>query len=344
MDALKVAASQMIVLHHLAVYDPLGESVAGSFPGLILWLHLHGRWAVQVFLVIGGFLATRHLMPAGKGIQENPVHLVFKRYLRLIIPLSAALLLAMASAWVAREWMPGGNAPATPGLWQCLAHLLLMQDVLGIEALSAGVWYVAIDFQLFAALAALLGIGSAASRRNPRLAELPWLLAGALAAASLLVFNRHPELDMWAIYFFGSYGLGVMACRAREGGKSTAWLVVITVILAAALALDFRGRLIVAACTAWLLAAGPRLENVSSQRAVSLISSLGRSSYSLFLVHYPICLLANAAFTRTGVHGATAAAAWMVAAWAASMLAAACFYRWVEMPAMRLLAKPGVRA
>jgi hypothetical protein len=53
---------------------------------------------------------------------------------------------------------------AAPDLGQLLAHVLLLHDLLDQEALSAGVWYVAIDFQLFALAILLLWLPS----RRPR--------------------------------------------------------------------------------------------------------------------------------------------------------------------------------
>jgi hypothetical protein len=39
---------------------------------------------------------------------------------------------------------------------QIIAHIFLLQDILGFDALSAGIWYVAIDFQLFVLLLGIL--------------------------------------------------------------------------------------------------------------------------------------------------------------------------------------------
>lgn len=55
-DALKAIASQLIVLHHLAFYGPMSDVAFPLAPSAISWLSEYGRMAVQVFLVIGGFL------------------------------------------------------------------------------------------------------------------------------------------------------------------------------------------------------------------------------------------------------------------------------------------------
>ena len=62
-DALKAVASQFIVLHHLAFYGPMSDFTHQLWPGLITWLSQDARMAVQVFLVISGFLSARALAP-----------------------------------------------------------------------------------------------------------------------------------------------------------------------------------------------------------------------------------------------------------------------------------------
>ena len=65
---------------------------------------------------------------------------------------------------------------------------------------------------------------------------------------------------------------------------------------------------------------------------------LGRISYSLFLIHFPLVLLANAVFVRFGWITPTAAVFGILATWTASVAVAAAFHRHVEEPAGRLFA------
>ena len=64
-NVLKAGAAQLIVLHHLAFYGPMSDHVQPMWPALIDWLGDSARIAVQVFLVIGGFLAAKSLAPGG---------------------------------------------------------------------------------------------------------------------------------------------------------------------------------------------------------------------------------------------------------------------------------------
>jgi len=65
-DGLKGGACVLIVWHHLAFYGPMSDVVHAAAPWLMNWLYTYGRMAVQVFLVIGGFLAACSLAPEGK--------------------------------------------------------------------------------------------------------------------------------------------------------------------------------------------------------------------------------------------------------------------------------------
>lgn len=321
-DALKVIAPQLIVLHHLAFYGPMSDSARQLAPALFDWLANHARVAVQFFLVVGGFLAARSLAAGRHALVMSPLARIWQRYCRLVIPFLAAMALAIACAALARTVLPLASTPAAPGLLQLVAHLLLLQDILGFEALSAGVWYVAIDFQLYALLVALLWV----SRRHAV------AMVAALAAASLFYFNRIPAWDDWALYFFAAYAMGVLAFWASEKERPLGMLALMVAVVAAALVVDFRSRMVVALVTAVLLGMTYRRCELPPGSARPLIY-MGDISYSVFLVHYPVCLVVNAAFGRLYPHDATANALGTLLAWGLSLVAGALFHRFVEKPA-----------
>jgi peptidoglycan/LPS O-acetylase OafA/YrhL len=67
------------------------------------------------------------------------------------------------------------------------------------------------------------------------------------------------------------------------------------------------------------------------------VNRLATISFSVFLVHFPVCLVVNAAFTRFVSDQPHEQALGMLVAWAASLAAGAAFYRWVELPLGRIL-------
>lgn len=336
-DALKAIAALLVLLNHFSSYGPLAANARESFPGLFDWFYEYGRMAVQVFLVVAGFLAARALSPRGEALAAFPLPLLWKRYLRLVVPYLAALGLAIAAAAIADHWMDDEAIPdrATVGQW--LAHALLLHGLLGVEALSAGVWYIAIDFQLFALMALLLWSG-----RGRLPAMLPVL---AVAAAALFWFNRDAAWDNWALYFFGSYGLGAAAWWAGDRRQLTAWLGVIATVAVAALILDFRLRILLALAVALLLGFGRRHGFLERWPDARPLAFLGQISYSLFLVHFPVLLLANGLYAQSGLDSPVSTLAGLALAIGTSLAAATLFHRWIESPeaSRRLAAALGRR-
>lgn len=300
-------------------------------PALISWHYDYARMAVQVFLVLGGFLTARALAPDME--FETPSRdiprLLWRRYLRLARPYLVALAAAIAAAAFARALIHYRSTPTAPTLPQIAAHVLLLQDIVGQEALSAGVWYVAIDFQLYALFLLILWLTRAAARRGRASASvLAAIICAALAVASLLWINRQSGLDILAPYFFGAYGLGIVAHWISSQPRKTSSLAALALLVAAALTVEWRTRILVAGVTALLLAAtggaaGPRW---------SWVSFLSRISYSVFVIHYAVILAVSAVVYKSWPASHTANAAGMAAAWLLSLGAGALLHRFTESP------------
>jgi len=340
-NLLKAGSAQLIVLHHLAFYGPMSDHARTIMPSLIDWLYDYARIAVQVFLVIGGFLAAKSLSPQGLPGIANPLQTIWRRYIKLAPPFVVAMMLAVVASAIASLWMTDDSISAMPTMGQLLSHILLLHGVLGYESLSAGAWYVAIDFQLYALTTLLLWFSGTLSGRR-----VPWLMPLLVAAgvgASLLYFNRDADWDVWAPYFFGSYGLGILAWwasdPARKPRTSMCLLLLIVLLAATALTIDFRSRIAVASMVACVLFLFGRIKLTNCVGgALSVVNSLAKISFSVFLVHFPVCLLVNAAFTRFVPEQPYAQSLGMGFAWIASLIAGAVFFRWVETPLGQMLA------
>ena len=335
-DALKALASQLIVVHHLAFYGPMSDYALPLAPELIPWLYDYARIAVQAFLVIGGFLAAQALARDGR-LTNKPVYaLLWRRYLKLAPPYLGALLLAIASAAIASHLIVHESIPEPATLARFLAHLFLLQGVIGYDGLSAGVWYIAIDFQLYALLLLTLWLGRRALPQAPLAGRA---LVVTLLLASLFCFNRDDRLDNWAIYFFGAYGLGATVYWNVQRGKAPAWLGMVVALVIAALQIDFRLRIAVALCVALALGLARYSGFIETWPKARFVAWLGRISYSVFLVHYPVCLLINTLFERFVPHTPAIQLFGMLVAWIASVGVGALFYRQIECRAQSLLAR-----
>ena len=339
-NGLKAGAAQLIVLHHLAFYGPMSDYVQPLWPALLDWLGGSARIAVQVFLVIGGFLVAKSLAPAGQPGIAAPLQAIWRRYAKLAPPFLAATLLAAVLTPVAGIWMQHDSMSAAVTLGQLSAHALLLHGVLGYESLSAGAWYVAIDFQLYLLTVSLLWLGGRLAGRR----RMGWLMPLAVTVGitfSLLYFNLDADWDNWAPYFFGSYGLGMLAWwasdPARKTGAMAALMAMAAVPVLLALAIDYRSRIALALIVACALFLFGRARTPAQGGAWDIINALGRISYAVFLVHFPVSLLVNALFITYVPLEPEWQALGMLTAWGASLAAGAAFHRWVEVPLGRAM-------
>jgi len=336
-DALKAVAAQVIVLHHLVSYGPIARAAHAALPLLAQAMHQYGRMAVQVFLVVGGYLSARGLSPRGQALQAGVPELLWRRYLRLVLPFLAALALTLgACGLIVSSWPE--LVPTDIGLGQLLAHALLLHDVLGYEALTVGAWYVAIDLQLFALLVGLLWLARRGWRHPSRLVVGPVLVAAA-ALASAFFFNRDTTLDAYAPYFFGAYGLGALVHWLGLWRHRRAGFALLAVAFAAALWLDWRDRLALALATAlWLAWAEARQQQgrpLLPTRWAATLAEWATPSYALFLLHFPVLLLMNALLVYLGDTSPLTGSLMLLATWALANWLARPFHRWVEAPAAR---------
>ncbi len=73
------------------------------------------------------------------------------------------------------------------------------------------------------------------------------------------MWNLNPDLDIWAVYFMGAYGLGMMAwwaTHSEQRAQRMLWVALIAALTLAALGMEWRDRIALAGGSALLLAIG----------------------------------------------------------------------------------------
>lgn len=343
LDLLKALGCLVIVLHHLSVYSPMFDRVMLLAPVQMAALYNHGQLAVQAFLVVGGYLtASQFLSALPLQKQGLPTHfsllrLLWKRFLRLEIPLMAALALTVSITALLRPWYGHSSLSGVPTLWSLAVHMLMLQDLVGEQALSAGIWYVAIDFQLYALVLLTVWVSAKLQLWQPRIKHqgtmvFIWMI---LTALSLDWWNRQRNMDVQVLYFFGSYGLGMLAYRVRLSRFAVKGWAIIFVIGLMALWLEPRLRMGVAWGMALVLAVWPHGVQMNEGHPWRLqlrrvFLTLAQRSYSLFLTHFSVSLLVSAVWFNAGWQGPWINLLGMLLSLTLSLMAGFVMYRWVE--------------
>lgn len=331
-DLLKLLAAQLIVLHHVSAYGPMAEAVRSLWPALVEHCYLDARLAVQVFLVIGGFLAGQSI--SGRGEELQPATLIQRRYLRLMPGFVLALCWVTSVVWLLRPYIAGDWLVEAPTLHSVLAHLSLLQSVLDVPALSVGVWYVAADFQLYA----LLVLMAYWLKSNRALS----LGVAALTVASMWGFNRDQRLDNWAIYFFAAYGLGVLAAWAKRSSFDQLVLGAVLLLGEESLWVAPRVRLALALLVTLVVAYASlyprRFSRFQFNRHGHVLVD---SAYAMFLTHFGVIVIFSAGWEHWQLSSPTAALWWSGMAWLASMATGVVFHLKAEVPFTRWVNQPG---
>jgi hypothetical protein len=342
-DFFKVFAALLIILHHLSSYGQLAEDARQFLPGIMTWLFEYGRYAVQIFLVMGGYLAAQSLTRSSD--IKNPravLNLIWNRYLRLFAPYVVALLVTLVCAWITRFWVQDEYVGESETLGQFLAHLFFLQGILGLDSISAGAWYVAIDWQLYAVLAIMLGM-------FPNYRAVIWVSL-ILILASLLYFNRLSHYENYLIYFIGAYGLGLLAQLAKNDSDPTVnRLAKIAIVIIGVIILvssfdhlwirNILAYLVAIALIVWGSRAYLDQQHTKMHNLVLSILWASRRSYCAFLLHFAFILIANTIYIASGLstrHNGWLALGLMMATVVVSWIAANYLYRLVELPSRQL--------
>jgi len=311
------------------------------------FLYEYGRFAVQIFLVMAGYLATQSLtrFANAKFSSQNLLRVIINRYLRLFAPYIAALIFTILCAWIARFWVNDEFVGEQETMGQFLAHLFFLQGILGLDSISAGVWYVAIDWQLYSVLAVLLITFSSYQ-------ALIWFIS-IIATCSLLYFNRSNQYEAYFIYFIGSYSLGVLAYLAKNFSdkKIQALARLMLIAIGVMIAISTLHQLWLRNFLAWFVAIALMLWGNSTYPAIgsaargfkaSILRAIAWASprsYCAFLIHFAFILLANTIYIAYGMHAHESgliAVGLMLGVVVSSLIAASYMYRWIEIPSAKL--------
>ncbi len=328
-DLLKSIAVQIIILHHLSNYGEISYAARELWPVFFEWLGDYGRFAVQIFLVMGGYLAIKNISTqvSSRGLLIT----IFNRYLRLVPTYFTALIITILCATIARYFNYQLYMGQPETVWQVLSHLLLLQQILGYESISLGVWYVAIDWQLYVFFAIIFFL----------LKSYKWsiLILSIFMLAAFTYFSQKVEFEDYFIYFIGIYGLGMIAFLWDDELHKPTQIIAKILFIAfgciifSSVLFDLSIKNVLAYAIASLLVwRGKKPYKQSSIKWAKYLIWISQRSYCAFLLHFSFILLGNTVYFLLDLHNAQLAILMMVIIMLASWVSAHFLYQRIEFP------------
>ena len=356
-DGLRALCALFVVFHHAYqdVFTIGGPTHTIGGMGSALNPFAYGHLAVGIFIVISGFCLT---LPGGANLtlRKSVAEFYASRAWRILPPLFAAILLGLLVNLVIRNHAPSSNLQAIP------ANLLLLQDVLPhFNILNGPAWSVALEFKIYLVFPLLLIL-------YKRYNEFVVLLAtGAVAFAIAVAFKTAKSnfnLTDFCPWFLMLFSMGMWAAKQSLSGTSSRrlgylWLLggaLAFIVLLASYPItrdnDFRFNEgvpfldvaigIFTAAAIYLIYAPRGGFGRTVRRLLSAppLVWMGKRSYSLYLVHFPLLLAVRAAFPARlfprSLESIGPAAAIFFIGVAASILFAVVFYWQVESHFLKL--------
>ena len=345
--ALRGLAAVSVLLSHYTQHFWTNRATAGAMVAAPTWdgpspgvlaAHLAlppgfaGHFGVAVFFLISGFVVPLSLTGRGRA------GFALGRALRIWPVYAAGLTVTMAAVWASARHF--GN-PVPFGAAQWLAHLVFMQDLLGLPTIDGISWTLAIEVRFYL-LCVLIAPGLRAGRLRPLLVAglalaglgavagaIPWPV-GMQATPDELALNAQMITFMLVGTVFAARHRGTAGVPACLGAGA---------VLLALFALQWAGGMmgwqtvpgLTAYGTALLLFGGLFLLRRQIRHVPAPLDALARISYPLYVVH----AVAGYAVLRLLLEAGLPAGPAILATTALALGAAILLHVLVEVPTQR---------
>jgi peptidoglycan/LPS O-acetylase OafA/YrhL len=295
-DSLRGIAALMVVVVHLSL--PVEAVLSDKLPAFINTLIKSGHFGVEIFFVISGFVIA-HSIRNGNWSVRYLTQFALRRSIRLDPPYWAIISLEVMLIYLSLHFFPDLGTDI-PNIKQIAAHLIYMQELLGLGNLLPIFWTLAYEVQFYLVLVGSLVVYAAIknhSKKDSKLAFIIFVIISSFAyLTSLAIFLHYlpPSIhglfiDRWYQFFLGAL---TWWCTYNRHAPRLYFLVWSFTLLASLFALDTAFErasstlMVLSVCL--LVYAAAVSDNLTRWLSSPKLLFMGTISYSLYLVHLPI--------------------------------------------------------
>jgi peptidoglycan/LPS O-acetylase OafA/YrhL len=348
-DGLRGIAALGIVVFHIWWYEPDPYPALETANGIMsvefldaLFIRIRG--GVQILLVISGFVIAYTLRKTWVTPAEL-AQFIKRRLMRLVpaywVAIGVVILVDFACRKLSDLTSPfEGELSVT----RISSHLTFLQDIVGHDPLGAGMWTICIEMQFY--FVAVLGWGLAQRMfprpvaGEPRPSSTGLLVVFApVAFISLFHWRLLDSNDHWVTHFLWMFFLGMVTSWTLDGTISRTIFAFVVFVALVELVFDAEWRYENSLALATALAiftAGIR-DSLFVWLNWPWLQYLGKISYSLYLIHFPVCHLVTMTGWKWYSNAPTPfqASTILLTSFVASLIAGHILYTLVEAPSAK---------
>ncbi len=306
---MRALAALIVYLNHAYAQVTSGDVYKLSSPwSLASYSMVAGHLSVTVFIVISGFCLSLPIVAQGGELRGGVKGFLTRRVRRILPPYYAAVALCLLLIWTVLGKPTGSlwDYPLQVDAAAILAHLLLVQDLIGTSRINYVFWSIAVEWQIYFLVPFMAWAWRRFGASKVVVASLVIGYALRLTFDDTRLTRAHPQ-------FIGMFALGMAAAYVVRSADAPfvklrerfAWNTLALSALAVAIGLTLwwgigwsEARfhwldIPVGIMTAAALSAAGSRPTSALARTFSWppLVLLGTFSYSLYLIHAPLLQL-----------------------------------------------------
>jgi peptidoglycan/LPS O-acetylase OafA/YrhL len=296
LDGLRALAAIYVLIHHAILQVDVASSTS-AFVQTIALLFAHGRYAVDLFIVISGFCLMLPVVHNG-GVLRQGAFGFFLRRIKRILPtyyIAMAISLGLIFTAIGEKTNTNWNSSLPVTMWDVITHLFLIQDLFDatMYKINHVFWSISVEFHIYLLFPALV---LSWRKWSPTLTTIGSLLL----SLGLWVLLGHSSLNVYGMapHYIALFTFGMLATQLVYA--SLEWwklgLIAAFIVLVALVYPIMRADLLVGVVSASLLV-------LAATRQVTVLHQLlswqplvfiGSFAYSIYLIHAPLLQIFSA--------------------------------------------------